>query len=189
MLLRGMRLHWRQHGTALAVPPRHERSVMRRVASPSNIPYQSRRKTFDELSSGVCVAPSVTVDNAASKHATKLTVEAVNYPGVLRVIAWVLNGLQVRVQSAQLLSQGDTASDTFLLVDLQGRKVRAPRAPACAGRSSGAAPCCGPPQPPCPPQRPLHAALPPCHGALPNRTCLRACRPHAAVRQSRGRGG
>jgi hypothetical protein len=170
------------------------RARLCRAAKPkgqSNIPYQSeRRKTFDELSTGLCVAPSVLVDNSASGRATKLTVEAVDYPGVLRVIAWVLNGLQVRVQSAQLLSEGDELADTFWLVDLKGNKVRAGKGRRGAGAGgAGAGALAGAAAPPAGPGL-LAASLwrrrpdlpPPARPAHPP-----AARPRAAVR--RGRGG
>jgi UTP:GlnB (protein PII) uridylyltransferase len=86
------------------------------------LPYQSR-KTFDELAGGLCIAPSVSVDNS-NPDFTEVTVEAVDYPGLLRVIAWVMNGLDLKVHSAKLQSGDSVAVDKFWLTTVNGEKVR-----------------------------------------------------------------
>lgn len=106
--------------------------------SASQLPYQSR-KTFDELAGGLCIAPSVSVDNS-SPDFTEVTVEAVDYPGLLRVIAWVMNGLGLRVHSAKLHSSDAVAVDKFWLTTVKGQKVRAtPPAVTFTGRGAGSA--------------------------------------------------
>ena len=45
----------------------------------------------------------VTLDNEAHEQFTLMKVEVKDYPGLLRVIAWVLNGLQLVVQNARYL--------------------------------------------------------------------------------------
>ena len=43
----------------------------------------------------------VTFDNEEHEQFTIMKVEVKDYPGLLRVIAWVLNGLQLVVQNAR----------------------------------------------------------------------------------------
>ena len=43
----------------------------------------------------------VLLDNESHKQFTILRVEVKDYPGLLRVCAWVLNGLQLTVQNAR----------------------------------------------------------------------------------------
>ena len=50
-----------------------------------------------------CMPGEVTFDNEAHEQFTLMKVEVKDYPGLLRVIAWVLNGLQLVVQNARYL--------------------------------------------------------------------------------------
>jgi UTP:GlnB (protein PII) uridylyltransferase len=53
--------------------------------------------------------------------------QVADYPGLLRVIAWMLNGLGMRVHNACLKTTSDgIAEDSFWLTDYAGRKVHAP---------------------------------------------------------------
>ena len=48
-----------------------------------------------------CMPGEVLLDNKSHEQFTILRVEVKDYPGLLRVIAWVLNGLQLTVQNAR----------------------------------------------------------------------------------------
>ena len=48
-----------------------------------------------------CMPGEVLLDNESHKQFTILRVEVKDYPGLLRVCAWVLNGLQLTVQNAR----------------------------------------------------------------------------------------
>ena len=46
-------------------------------------------------------AGEITVDNEANANFTVLSLEMKDYPGLLRVVAWVLNGLSLLVENAR----------------------------------------------------------------------------------------
>lgn len=48
-----------------------------------------------------CMPGEVLLDNESHEEFTILRVEVKDYPGLLRVCAWVLNGLQLTVQNAR----------------------------------------------------------------------------------------
>ena len=48
-----------------------------------------------------CMPGEVLLDNESDEKFTILRVEVKDYPGLLRVCAWVLNGLQLTVQNAR----------------------------------------------------------------------------------------
>jgi len=92
-------------------------------SSPSSTKPPSRRsikKTSDES----CFPALVTVTNDADPDATKVSVSVVDFPGLLRVVAWVLNGLELVVQSANLSTVDGMASQEFYVTDLAGRQVQ-----------------------------------------------------------------
>lgn len=73
---------------------------------------------------GLCVIPVVSVNNAPDLKYTELRIEVADYPGLLRVISWVLNGMGMRVHNAVLKTTEDgIAEDTFWLTDYSGRKL------------------------------------------------------------------
>ena len=53
-----------------------------------------------------CMPGEVLLDNESHEQFTILRVEVKDYPGLLRVIAWVLNGLQLTVQNARCRPAG-----------------------------------------------------------------------------------
>lgn len=62
------------------------------------------KRSFDlehQAEGEYCMPGEVTFDNEAHKQFTVIQVEVKDYPGLLRVIAWVLNGLQLVVQNAR----------------------------------------------------------------------------------------
>lgn len=63
-----------------------------------------------------CAPALVSVDNRKNPHFTVVEVGVTDYPGLMRVIAWVLNGLDVVAQNAVLsTSQDGYANNTFWL--------------------------------------------------------------------------
>ena len=65
-------------------------------------------QTWDEMGGGVaddagCILPAlVSASNDADPKATKVNVSVQDFPGLLRIVAWVLNGLELRVERATL---------------------------------------------------------------------------------------
>lgn len=54
-----------------------------------------------------CMPGEVLLDNESDDKFTILRVEVKDYPGLLRVCAWVLNGLQLTVQNARYSHAGN----------------------------------------------------------------------------------
>ena len=65
-----------------------------------------------------CVLSTVTADNASDPACTKVDIEVSDFPGLLRVISWVLVGMEVRIERAELrtTSEGKLANNTLWLV-------------------------------------------------------------------------
>lgn len=91
---------------------------------------QMRRRAYAdtetevEESEAICSILDVRVDNVADPKYTRLTIEVRNYPGLLRTVAWTINGLGVRAQNAKLKTDEEGfASMSFCLCDLKGRKL------------------------------------------------------------------
>ncbi|WIA23781.1 hypothetical protein OEZ85_013464 [Tetradesmus obliquus] len=69
-------------------------------------------------------SPAFVVADNSHPHYTQFSVDVADYPGLLRVITWVMNGMSCRVHNAVLKSSEDgMASDVFWVTDLRGRKV------------------------------------------------------------------
>ena len=49
----------------------------------------------------VWAAGEITVDNESNKNFTVMSLNISDYPGLLRVVAWVLNGLSLLVENAR----------------------------------------------------------------------------------------
>lgn len=54
-----------------------------------------------ESASWLATAGEITVDNEANPNFTVMSLEMKDYPGLLRVVAWVLNGLSLLVENAR----------------------------------------------------------------------------------------
>lgn len=65
----------------------------------------------------------VTYDNERAPCATIINVSCLDYPGLLRTIAWVLRGLDLRVEHCILDTNANMAEDTFWVMDSKGRKL------------------------------------------------------------------
>lgn len=60
---------------------------------------------------------------------TKLSLQVEDYPGLLRVVSWTLNGMDVRVHSAKLTTTDDgLAKDVFHLTSITGQALSKARA-------------------------------------------------------------
>lgn len=77
-----------------------------------------------EVSGGYCLPAFVTADNQRSKCFTVLEVEVADYPGLLRVVSWVLNGLDVVAQNAVVRTSPEgQAHNIFWLTNRSGEKL------------------------------------------------------------------
>lgn len=71
-----------------------------------------------------CAPAYVFVDNRKNPNFTVLDIEVQDYPGLLRVLAWVLNGLEMVAQNAILSTNNDgIAHNTLWLSTRGGRKL------------------------------------------------------------------
>lgn len=81
-----------------------------------------------------CMPGEVLLDNESDEKFTILRVEVKDYPGLLRVCAWVLNGLQLTVQNARLTTKDGFANNIFWITTDGGRKLDLARAELVAER-------------------------------------------------------
>lgn len=85
--------------------------------------------------SGFCMPAFITTDNKRSKCFTVLEVEVGDYPGLLRVLSWTLNGLDVVAQNAVVRTSEDgIARNTFWLTSRAGAKLSDAAAESLAER-------------------------------------------------------
>lgn len=88
------------------------------------IPVQAAAGEIDGGPDEQCSLLFVRMDNASHPLHTVLSIETMAYPGLLRTIAWTLNGLGVRVQNLQMKQLDDGfAEQTFYITDLNGIKL------------------------------------------------------------------
>merc|ERR1712207_17401 len=93
----------------------------------------SRRSTANS-EEGECFPALVTVEQV--ENATKINISVVDFPGLLRVVAWVLNGLELVVERAEISTTDGMASQEFYVTDLKGNKVDTREPSARGSRSS-----------------------------------------------------
>lgn len=147
-------------GGSAPARPRHAPLLAHPLPAPLNRPAGGRRpqcrpppassalgSTVEEdPSSEQCVPPDIVVDNKGAQW-TQLTIEARDYPGLRRVVAWILNGMGMRVVSANLRAlPGGRIRDTFTVSDLGGRKLRDGAAELLAERLGDFVQRCSPPE-------------------------------------------
>lgn len=66
----------------------------------------------------------MTVKNdEANSAATKINISSVDFPGLLRVVTWVLNGLELVVVEAELSTVDGMASQELYVTDLSGNQI------------------------------------------------------------------
>ena len=93
-----------------------------------------------------CSPGYVTVDNASSSTCTKLHLEAQDYLGLTRVVAWVLGGLGLLVRDARLATGEDGwAKNEFWVTTESGKKLSDKRAQAASERLAEFVTYCTPP--------------------------------------------
>uniref|UniRef100_A0A061S8U0 Uncharacterized protein n=1 Tax=Tetraselmis sp. GSL018 TaxID=582737 RepID=A0A061S8U0_9CHLO len=102
-------------------------------------PYQRR-----EGEEGWCSPSWVYVDNDEHERFSVIHIESPDYPGLLRVIAWVMNGLELRVQNAKLSVKESLAINKFWVTNYAGEKLTDKYADICAERISDFAIFCEP---------------------------------------------
>lgn len=85
-----------------------------------------------------CAATFVTATNAAGEAHTTIRLQAAEFPGLLRVIAWALQGLSIHVARAMLHTTSDgVAEDVLLVTDAAGQPLTDDRAACVASRLAG----------------------------------------------------
>eukprot|EP00879_Flechtneria_rotunda_P003135 GHRR01003357.1.p1 GENE.GHRR01003357.1~~GHRR01003357.1.p1 ORF type:complete len:325 (+),score=48.97 GHRR01003357.1:589-1563(+) len=93
-----------------------------------------------------CMPAFVTMDQN-NPHYSEFTIDVTDYPGLLRVITWVMNGLGCRVHNAVLKTTDDGAAhDVFWVTDLRGRKLSDAVADEVAERLEEYVSYCAPPK-------------------------------------------
>ncbi|KAI3423829.1 hypothetical protein D9Q98_009665 [Chlorella vulgaris] len=135
---------WRLNGARRQPTPGGQRQQCRRQCagwSPLRQQAASRQRavaedsTQDEIEGGYCMPAFVTADNNRSKCFTVLDVEVGDYPGLLRVLSWSLNGLDVVAQNAVVRTSEDgIAHNTFWLTCRGGEKLEDEEAELLAER-------------------------------------------------------
>ncbi|KAG7668950.1 hypothetical protein Ndes2526B_g00666 [Nannochloris sp. 'desiccata'] len=71
-----------------------------------------------------CALAYVQVDNKKNPNFTVMEIEVQDYPGLLRVVSWVLNGLELIAQNAILSTSADgVAYNTFWISSRSGKKL------------------------------------------------------------------
>lgn len=100
----------------------------------------------DDSEAEDCKVGFVTVDNAASRSCTLLRLEAADYIGLTRVVAWVLGGLGLLVRDARLTTGEDGwARNEFWVTTESGRKLSDARAASASERLAEFVTYCTPP--------------------------------------------
>lgn len=98
--------HWQRQGACKLAPAlRHQRCISCRAnGATSQLKPDKQKMSIDlepQAEGEYCMPGEVILDNESHELFTILRVEVKDYPGLLRVIAWVLNGLQLTVQNAR----------------------------------------------------------------------------------------
>jgi hypothetical protein len=147
-----------------ATSPRAERRAVARLEARQRIPSPSSSRSHsiniaaasnldDDLTSSgedlayeTCSPGYVTFDNASSPTCTKLHLEASDYIGLTRVVAWVLGGLGLLVRDARLATGDDGwAKNEFWVTTEAGAKLSDGRAQAASERLAEFVTYCTPP--------------------------------------------
>lgn len=84
-----------------------------------------RVQNLDQMGE-TCTFADVQVENDAACKFSKISIQVENTPGLLRLITWVLTGLDVHVQTAEIRTDEHTgvALHTFFVLNAWGEKVR-----------------------------------------------------------------
>lgn len=96
--------------------------------------------------SNVTCAPAFVMADQSNPHYSAFSIDVDDYPGLLRVVSWVFNGLGCRVHNAVLKTDAEgRASDVFWVTDLRGRKLGDAAANDAAARLEDFLSICAPP--------------------------------------------
>jgi len=99
----------------------------------------------EEVPADACVTADIKTDNEEHPTLSTLTIEVPDFPGQFRVTAWVLNGLDLDVQNAELsVSDDGIARNKFWLTDIRGRKLSDKRLKRVADRLEDFVEYCAP---------------------------------------------
>merc|ERR1719375_1559295 len=96
-------------------------------APDSTTPPRRRSAETASEDADACFPALVSVSNDADPNATKINLSVVDFPGLLRVVSWVLNGLELLVDRADLSTTDGMASQEFYVTDVAGKKVEDPK--------------------------------------------------------------
>jgi len=94
---------------------------------------------------GGCATALVTFDNERSDCATVISLSCVDYPGLMRTTAWVLRGLDLRIEHCILDTADGNAEDTFWVTGLDKQKLSDDEAAMVCDRLGGFVSQCFPP--------------------------------------------
>jgi len=139
-----------------AGPPHHSpRPPTRRAARPT--PADAAEGVANDRSPSLspsshaaeaCAPAFVTVDNGSNPDFTLLHTEVLDYPGLVRAMAWALAGMGLAVENARLTTDGDGfAQNTVWVTDGggRGRKLGEAAATLAAERLAEVLTYCSPP--------------------------------------------
>lgn len=97
---------------------------MARAAGAGGAPAGSTDDADEGWDSQVTCAPAFVTVDQSNPHYSSFNIDVDDYPGLLRVVCWVFNGMGCRVHNAVLKSDAEgRASDVFWVTDLRGRKL------------------------------------------------------------------
>eukprot|EP00878_Enallax_costatus_P001102 GHUV01001239.1.p1 GENE.GHUV01001239.1~~GHUV01001239.1.p1 ORF type:complete len:322 (+),score=48.37 GHUV01001239.1:268-1233(+) len=130
----------RANPSSYALKQRTVRSVAARATA-------TEEDEADIYANMVPCSPAFVVHDRSNPHYSEFTIDVQDYPGLLRVITWVMNGLGCRVHNAVLKTSEDGgANDTFWVTDLRGRKLSDAAAADVAERLEDFVSYCAPPE-------------------------------------------
>mmetsp|Transcript_39921 Transcript_39921/g.55498 ORF Transcript_39921/g.55498 Transcript_39921/m.55498 type:complete len:280 (+) Transcript_39921:212-1051(+) len=83
------------------------------------------RRSLQEVDLDSCETAYIDFDNELDKDYTTIFINVLSFPGLVRMIAWVLTGLEVEVHKASLRTSPETgmAENRLLVSDIHGKKL------------------------------------------------------------------
>ncbi|KAG2443812.1 hypothetical protein HXX76_002155 [Chlamydomonas incerta] len=122
--------------------PRQRLGVLVKAGEVS-LPYP--KPEANTLDLGTCNVAAVVVDNQSDPKFTILEIMAPDQPGLVRVLSWVLNGMQVRVHHGLLETNAEgMAHDKLWVTDFRNRKLKNSSADSLGARLEDFMIMCGP---------------------------------------------
>jgi len=137
---------------AAPAPRHHARPAARPTPTEPGAPGDAAARSASpppsaSSSAEACAPAFVTVDSAASPAFTVLHVEVLDYPGLVRAMAWALAGMGLAVENARLTTDGEGfAQNTVWVTEAgRGRKLGEAAAALAAERLAEVLTYCSPP--------------------------------------------